>query len=68
MLADDVKVCLNDDDVEPVLTFYTLLYDVDTVALAGSAEELQLALNAIDDYCNDLSLIANAAKTKLSFF
>ena len=44
---------LSDDTVETYLKLYTLLYADDTIILAESADQLQVALNTMDEYCND---------------
>ena len=46
MFANDVCNTLSDDDVEVFLKLYVLLYADDTIILAESATELQLALDA----------------------
>ena len=47
---------------------FTLLYADDTIVLAENAEELQLALNALFDYCQLWHLTVNTAKTKIVIF
>ena len=44
---------------------YLLLYADDTIMMAESAEELQLAPQALDDYCKMWSLTMNIDKTKV---
>ena len=47
---------------------FTLLYADDTIVLAENAEELQLALDALFDYCQLWHLTVNTAKTKIVIF
>ena len=44
------------DDFETFLKLYVLLYADDTIVLAESPDELQIALNALSDYCNKWKL------------
>ena len=67
-LAADTNFYLSDDDVEYFIRIFTLLYADDTIILAESAEQLQLALNAVYNYCNEWSLTVNTAKTKVVIF
>ena len=68
LLADDVNICLSDDDVVHFLKIYNLLYADDTVVLPESVGELQIALNVVYDYCSDWNLTLNAAKTQIGIF
>ena len=47
---------------------YTLLYADDTLVLAESPEQLQLALNEVGTYCNTWGLSINQTKTKVVIF
>ena len=67
-LSKDINYLLSDDDVEHFLTMYVLLYADDTIVLAESPQELQNALNAVYDYCNDWKLSVNTSKTKIVVF
>ena len=67
-LASDTSVLLSDEDVEVFIKLYTLLYADDTIVLAESDEELQKALNAVYDYCNNWQLSVNTTKTKIVIF
>ncbi|XP_071508531.1 uncharacterized protein [Diadema antillarum] len=66
------KVCVDILDKEVnedlFIHLYTLLYADDTLILADSAEELQLALNALHGYCIDWKLSVNTTKTKVLIF
>ena len=62
-LADDINCNLSNDDVEIFLKLYSLLYADDTVILAENEEELQKALNGLEDYCNTWDLTVNLDKT-----
>ena len=52
-LVGDINVCVSDDNVEHFLKIYILLYAENTIAFAEYADELQLALNVVHDYCNN---------------
>ena len=67
-LANETKEQLSDDDVEYFIRIFTLLYADDTIVMAESAEELQLALNAAHTYCKDWDLTVNTDKTKIVIF
>ena len=67
-IAADCSTYLSDDDVEIYLRLYVLLYADDTIVMAESAEELQLALNAVYDYCKTWDLTVNTSKTKIVIF
>ena len=47
---------------------YTLLYADDTLILAESPEDLQLALDAVGNYCQTWGLSINQTKTKVVIF
>jgi hypothetical protein len=47
------------------LKLFRLLHADDTVMLAESAEELQLALNIFERYCSEWKLSMNVSKTKI---
>ena len=69
MVAENVNSFLsNFEDIEVFFKMYTLLYADDTVVMAESAEELQLALNAVHTYCNECKLTVNTSKTKVVIF
>ena len=44
------------------------MYADDTIVLAESPEQLQLALNAVHQYCQDWNLTVNTSKTKIVIF
>ena len=67
-LANDAVNYLSDDDVVVFLRLYTLLYADDTIVLAENAQELQNALNAVHDYCQEWKLTVNTLKTKVVVF
>jgi len=67
-IASDCSSYLSDDDVEIYLRLYVLLYADDTIVMAESAEQLQLALNAVYNYCNDWKLTVNTQKTQIVIF
>lgn len=62
ILASDLSV---DNDIAIYLKLFILLYADDTVLMAESPASLQLALNAMADYCNQWGLCVNTAKSKV---
>ena len=67
-IAGDCTHYLSDDDVEIFIRLYVLLYADDTIVMAESAEQLQLALNAVYEYCQMWDLTVNTSKTKIIIF
>ena len=59
---------LEDEDTVIFLRLFVLLYADDTIILAESAEELQAALDAMQQYCTTWSLSVNVDKTKVVIF
>ena len=59
---------LNDINLDTYLKLYVLLYAGNTVILAESPRELQLALDAMDQYCTLWKLKINVSKPKVSVF
>ena len=59
---------LSTDEVVFFLNMYTLLYADDTLVLAESAEELQLAFDEVNVYCDRWELEINHSKTKVVIF
>ena len=57
-----------DMELESYILLYILLYADDTIILAENAKELQLALNALADYCQIWKLNINIDKTKIMRF
>ena len=55
-------------ELDTFLKLYLLLYADDTIIMAETAGELQLALNALQDYCDKWSLSVNTDKTKIVIF
>ena len=47
---------------------YLLLYADDTILLAQSSDELQMALNGLQEYCIKWKLKVNISKTKIVIF
>ena len=47
---------------------YVLLYADDTIVMAETPDQLQLALNAVSEYCNLWQLKVNIDKTKIIIF
>ncbi|CAL4094820.1 unnamed protein product, partial [Meganyctiphanes norvegica] len=55
-------------ELESYIELYVLLFADDTVILAESANELQLALDALQDYCRIWKLKINVDKSKIIRF
>lgn len=68
ILSNDVNVNLSDSELEVFLKLYALLYADDTIVMAETVQELQNALNATHDYCNQWHLTVNTNKTKIVVF
>ena len=68
LLATDVSSYLSDDDVEVFLRLYALLYADDTIVMAETPKDLQVALDSVHMYCNDWKLHVNTSKTKIVIF
>ena len=62
--------CDIENELETFMKLYVLLllYADDTVVLAESASELQVAMNELNQYCQKWSLSINATKTKIIIF
>ena len=56
------------DEILTFLKLYVLLYADDTIIMAENPTDLQLALNALSDYCNTWKLNINLDKTKIIRF
>ena len=67
-LKENINDMLSDDEMEVYLKLYLLLYADDTVILSESSQQLQLALNAMSDYCKLWNLQVNTNKTKVIIF
>jgi len=67
-VADDLRIHLSDDDVEVFFRLYVLLYADDTIIMAESPGDLQVALDAAYDYCRMWQLTVNTSKTKVVVF
>ena len=59
---------LYNTDIDLQLKLFTLLYADDTIVLAETERELQIALDAVHEYCNDMHLTVNTQKTKVMIF
>jgi hypothetical protein len=55
-------------DIELFINMYVLLYADDTLVLAESPTELQLALDEVGNYCEKWGLSINQTKTKVVIF
>jgi hypothetical protein len=67
-LQRNVADLLGDDDVTVYLNLFVLLYADDTIILAENAEDLQLALDGMSEYCRLNKLYINTTKTKVMIF
>ena len=56
MLSKDFHTYLDSDDIEVFFRLYVLLYADDTIVMAESPNELQLALDAAYMFCKDWKL------------
>ena len=59
---------LYNTDIELQLKLFTLLYADDTIVLAEIERELQSALDAVHEYCNNMQLTVITQKTKVMIF
>ena len=67
-LNDLYQNVATNDEILTLLKLYVLLYADDTIIMAESPNELQLALNALNDYCQAWKLKINIEKTKIIRF
>ena len=63
-----MKNSLYDNGIDVFLKLFSLLYADDTIVLAESEKDLQVALNAVSDYCKMWLLTVNTNKTKIVIF
>ena len=61
-INNNISDLLNDINLDTYSKLYVLTYADDSVILAESPSELQLALDAMDQYC---TLLINVSKTKV---
>ena len=66
--VSELSRILGTEDIEFFLNMYTLLYADDTVVLAESPAELQIALDEVGIYCKKWGLSINETKTKVVIF
>ena len=57
-----------DNDIVMFIKLFLLLYADDTVLISESAEDLQVSLNAFEQYCTKWKLTVNIDKTKVVIF
>ena len=65
---EELSRILGSDEIEYFINMYTLLYADDTLVLAESPTDLQLALDEVGDYCQKWGLSINQTKTKVVIF
>ena len=68
MLTEELCNTLQGEELELFSKLVCLLYADDTIILAESPDELQVALNAVQGYCTTWHLTVNASKTKIMIF
>ena len=59
---------LQDEDTVLYLNLFVLLYADDTILLAETPDQLQLALNGLYEFCVEKKLQVNSSKTKIMIF
>ena len=67
-LFKDISKILSTEDIEFFINMYTLLYADDTLVLAESPAELQIALDEVGVYCCKWGLSINKTKTNVVIF
>ena len=67
-INNNISDLLNDINLDTYLKLYVLLHADDTVILAESPKELQLALDAMNQYCTLWKPKINVPKTKVLIF
>ena len=68
ILPDKIDAAAYQKGIDVYLRLFKLLYADDTIVLAKTESELQLALDAVSDYCKKWFLQVNTAKTKVVVF
>ena len=63
-----VNMGLQINQLRAYLKLYLLLYADDTILVADTAEDLQKALNCLNEYCISKKLTVNTSKTKVMVF
>ena len=59
---------LYNTDIDLQLKLFTLVYADGTIVLAETERELQIALDVVHEYCNNMHLTVNTQKTKVMIF
>ena len=67
-LKNEFTNAATNDEMLTLLKLYVLLYADDTIIMAESPKELQLALNALSEYCQTWKLNINIDKIKIMRF
>ena len=65
---NELSKILGTEDIEFFINMYVLLYADDTLVMAESPTELQLALDEVGVYCNNWGLSINQTKTEVVIF
>ena len=63
VIAKDIE-----DELDIFLRLFILLYANDTVLFSDSAEDLQIQLNNLSEYCDTWKLIVNISITRIVVF
>ena len=65
MINSEIARVVGFEVLDLYLKLFVLLYADDTIILVKTAEELQLALTSLKDYCHQNFLKVNLTKTKV---
>ena len=67
-LRDVANLHFGRADLDVLCSLFVLLYADDTVVMAETADDLNISLNKLADYCEEWKLEINADKTKIVIF
>ena len=68
-ISEELSNCnTNDEDMYVFLRLFTLLYADDTIIFAENANELQIGLSRVKEYCDKWNLKLNTGKCKIVIF
>ena len=68
MCSREISEKLSRDEIQVFLRICVLLYADDTIVMAKSPEELQMAIDKVKEYCDTWKLQINVTKTKVVIF
>ena len=66
--VSSIGLDVNTDEIHIFLKLLLLLYADDTIIFSDDRDQLQNALNVLDDYCKKWRLTVNIEKTKIVIF